>query len=58
MRARECLDLRMGAQPPAVESEPLLSLDYFLSFLASGSPLVPNPTPNPDRPKRSAPVSR
>lgn len=52
MQAQECLDTRMGASALAVESEPLASLDYFLSFLASGKPLVPNPTPNPDRPRR------
>ena len=58
VRARECLDTRMGAKPPEVESESLANLDYFLSFLASGSPLVPNPTANPDRPRRSATETR
>lgn len=58
VRARECLDTRMGAKPPAVESEPLANLDYFLSFLASGSPLVPNPTLNPDRPKHQGAQAR
>lgn len=53
VRTRECLDTRMGAAAPEAESEPLVNLDYFLSFLASGNALVPNPTPNPDRPRGS-----
>lgn len=58
VRARDCLDTRLGGAAPAVESEPLVNLDYFLSFLASGSPLVPNPTENPDRPRGSGGKAR
>lgn len=39
--ARECLDKRM--QAPAPGSLALDQLDFFLSYLASGDPIAPNP---------------
>ena len=39
--ARECLEIRM--QAPAVGALSLDHLDFFLSYLASGDPIVPNP---------------
>ena len=42
-QARECLDKRMQAPAPAPGSLALDHLDFFLSYLASGDPIAPNP---------------
>lgn len=43
MQARECLETRQQAEPPARTSPVLANLDFFLSYLASGAPIAPNP---------------
>ena len=43
MQARECLEKRLQAEMPAVDSAALAHLDYFLSYLANGDPIAPSP---------------